>query len=303
MKVSLKSNGGPDKIRIRKLVRAHTIKEVLLIWTGIGSATLGLKGFLLPNGFMDGGVTGISLLVNRLTGLDLSILIILINLPFIYIGSKQISRQFAIKTLCAVIGLSFLVHFIEIPEITHDKLLISIFGGFFLGAGIGLAIRGGSVIDGTEVLAVYVSRKSSLTVGDFIAVFNILFFATAALLIDLETAMYSMLTYLAASKTVDFLINGIEEYIGITVISPKADEIKTAIIENLGMAVTVYKGEGGYGKSGRVEEDRRIIFAVVTRLEVQKLKVEVEKVDPKAFVIQHTINDTKGGMIKKRPLH
>ncbi|MBL0913130.1 MAG: YitT family protein [Bacteroidia bacterium] len=302
MKVSLKSHG-QDKTRIRKLVRAHTIKEVLLIWAGIGSATLGLKGFLLPNGFMDGGVTGISLLVSRLTGLDLSILIILINLPFIYIGSKQISRQFAVKTLCAVIGLSFLVHFVELPEITHDKLLISVFGGFFLGAGIGLAIRGGSVIDGTEVLAVFVSRKSSLTVGDFIAVFNVLLFASAALLIDLETAMYSMLTYLAASKTVDFLINGIEEYMGITIISPRAEEIKTAIIENLGMAVTVYKGEGGYGKSGRVEEDRKIIFAVVTRLEVQKLKVEVEKVDPKAFVIQHTINDTKGGMIKKRPLH
>lgn len=285
------------------MVRANTIKEVLLIWAGIGSATLGLKGFLLPNGFMDGGVTGISLLVSRLTGLDLSILIILINLPFIYIGSKQISRQFAVKTLCAVIGLSFLVHFVELPEITHDKLLISVFGGFFLGAGIGLAIRGGSVIDGTEVLAVFVSRKSSLTVGDFIAVFNVLLFASAALLIDLETAMYSMLTYLAASKTVDFLINGIEEYMGITIISPRAEEIKTAIIENLGMAVTVYKGEGGYGKSGRVEEDRKIIFAVVTRLEVQKLKVEVEKIDPKAFVIQHTINDTKGGMIKKRPLH
>ncbi|MGQ3014911.1 MAG: YitT family protein [Flavobacteriales bacterium] len=302
MKVSLKSHA-QDKTRIRKLVRANTIKEVLLIWAGIGSATLGLKGFLLPNGFMDGGVTGISLLVSRLTGLDLSILIILINLPFIYIGSKQISRQFAVKTLCAVIGLSFLVHFVELPEITHDKLLISVFGGFFLGAGIGLAIRGGSVIDGTEVLAVFVSRKSSLTVGDFIAVFNVLLFASAALLIDLETAMYSMLTYLAASKTVDFLINGIEEYMGITIISPRAEEIKTAIIENLGMAVTVYKGEGGYGKSGRVEEDRKIIFAVVTRLEVQKLKVEVEKIDPKAFVIQHTINDTKGGMIKKRPLH
>ena len=302
MKVTLKSHA-QDKTRIRKLVRANTIKEVLLIWAGIGSATLGLKGFLLPNGFMDGGVTGISLLVSRLTGLDLSVLIILINLPFIYIGSKQISRQFAVKTLCAVIGLSFLVHFVELPEITHDKLLISVFGGFFLGAGIGLAIRGGSVIDGTEVLAVFVSRKSSLTVGDFIAVFNVLLFASAALLIDLETAMYSMLTYLAASKTVDFLINGIEEYMGITIISPRAEEIKTAIIENLGMAVTVYKGEGGYGKSGRVEEDRKIIFAVVTRLEVQKLKVEVEKIDPKAFVIQHTINDTKGGMIKKRPLH
>jgi uncharacterized membrane-anchored protein YitT (DUF2179 family) len=164
-------------------------------------------------------------------------------------------------------------------------------------------MRGGAVIDGTEVLAVHVSRNSSLSVGDFIAVFNIILFITAAFVVSLETAMYSMLTYLAASKTVDFIITGIEEYIGVTIISEKADEIRDAIVNELGMAVTVYKGEGGNGKKGNSTVERPIIFSVVTRLEVQKLKTEVEKIDSEAFLIQHTINDTKGGMIKKRPLH
>ncbi|MFD1817888.1 Uncharacterized membrane-anchored protein YitT, contains DUF161 and DUF2179 domains [Pseudarcicella hirudinis] len=292
-----------EPARVQRLVFRQYIKDAILICAGIALATLGLKGFLLPNGFLDGGVTGISLLTSRLTGIDLSILILCINIPFIYIGSKQISKTFAIRTFLAVAGLALVVHFFEMQHLTNDKLLISVFGGFFLGAGIGLAMRGGCVIDGTEVLAVFVSRNSSLSVGDFIAVFNVLLFAASAFLINLETALYSMLSYLSASKTVDFLITGIEEYIGVTVISERAEEIKEVLVKKLAIAVTVYKGEGGFGKNGLVENDRKIIFSVVTRLEVQKLKIEIEKIDPKAFVIQHTINDTKGGMIKKRPLH
>jgi uncharacterized membrane-anchored protein YitT (DUF2179 family) len=159
------------------------------------------------------------------------------------------------------------------------------------------------VIDGTEVLAIYVSKKSSLSVGDFIAIFNILLFLTAAFLINIETALYSMLTYFSASKTVDFIITGIEEYIGVTIVSNFAEEIKEAIINNLGRAVTVYKGEGGFGKQGEVFAERDILFSVVTRLEVQKLILEIEKIDEEAFVVQHQICDTKGGMIKKRPFH
>lgn len=274
-----------------------------MIAAGIVCATVGLKGFLLPNGFLDGGVTGISLLINRLTGLDLSILILSINLPFIFLGSRQVSKSFALKTLVAVTLLSLAVHFVEIQHLTSDKLLIAVFGGFFLGAGIGLCIRGGCVIDGTEVLAIQISRSSSLSVGDFIAIFNIILFIVSAVLINLETALYSMLTYLAASKTVDFLITGIEEYVGVTIISEDAGLVREMVISRLGRAVTIYKGEGGYGKKGVVDGDRKILFCVVTRLEVQKLVSEIEKIDPEAFVIQHTINDTKGGMIKKRPLH
>ncbi len=270
---------------------------------GVGSAAIGLKGFLLPNSFLDGGVTGISLLTSNLTHINISLLIVLINAPFIFIGNKQISKTFAIKTSVAILTLAVVIHFLHFPMITSDKLLIAVFGGFFLGAGSGLCIRGGSVIDGTEVMAVSISRNSSLSVGDVIALFNISLFGISALLISVETAMYSMLTYLAASKTVDFLITGIEEYVGVTVVSHKADVVKHAIINKLGRAVTIYKGEGGYGKRGHFEGDRKIIFSVVTRLEVQRLIVEVEKLDPEAFIIQHTINDTKGGMIKKRPLH
>lgn len=289
---------------IRKpLTFMQHFRTVLLMISGITCATIGLKGFLLPNGFLDGGVTGISLLVSRKTGLDLSILIFLINLPFIFIGSRQVSRSFALKTTVAITALAVAVHFVALPHLTSDKLLIAVFGGFFVGAGIGLCIRGGCVIDGTEVLAVQISRSSFLSVGDFIAVFNILLFSISAWLINLETALYSMLTYLAASKTVDFLITGIEEYIGVTIISEQADGLREIIINKLGRAVTIYKGEGGYGKKGIVDGDRKIIFCVVTRLEVQRLITEIERMDEDAFVIQHTINDTKGGMIKKRPLH
>lgn len=278
-------------------------REIFFLLCGISCAALGLNGFLLPNGFLDGGVTGISLLIHRLTSVDLSILIVTINLPFIYLGMRQVSKTFAIKTFCSIILLALLVHFVTVPQLTHDKLLIAVFGGFFVGAGIGLCIRGGGVIDGTEVLAVYINRISALSVGDFIALFNVVLFALSAWLINLEVAMYSMLTYLAASKTIDFMITGIEEYIGVTIISEQADDVKDMIVNRLRKAVTIYKGEGGFGKKGMVTGERKIIFSIVTRLEVQRLITEVQKVDEEAFIIQHSINDTRGGMIKKRPLH
>jgi len=289
--------------RLKRLALWTHVKNTFLVGLGIASATLGLQGFLLPEGLLDGGATGISLLLNRVTQYDISVLIMAINLPLIYVGWRQISKSFAIKTFFAVAVFATVVHFVKLPDLTHDRLLIAVFGGFFLGAGIGLAMRGGAVIDGTEVLAVWVSRHSPLSVGDFIALFNVVLFTAAVFLVNLETALYSMLTYFSASKTIDFIITGIEEYIGVTIISDKAAEIKASIVNNLGRAVTVYKGIGGYGKRGLVEGERKILFAVVTRLEVQKLIVEIEKIDPEAFVIQHTINDTRGGMIKKRSLH
>ena len=302
-KKDIKKENSSEKLRINRLLITHELQNAFFICAGISLAAFGLKGFLLPNGFLDGGVTGISLLINKLTGISFSLLILLINTPFIYVAYRQMSPQFAFRTALAIVGLAIMVNFLEMESLTHDKLLIAVFGGFFLGAGIGLAIRGGSVIDGTEVLAVSVSRNSFLSVGDFIAIFNVFLFGAAIFLTNLETALYSMLTYLAASKTVDYVITGIEEYIGVTIVSDKAEEIKEAVIKNLGMAVTVYKGKGGFGKKGLVEEDRQIIFTVITRLEVQKLKIEIEKVDPDAFVIQNTVNDTKGGMIRKRPFN
>ena len=291
------------KNTILKVVYIRYIKDFFLLTIGVCLATVGLKGFLLPNKLLDGGAMGVSLLLEILTKLDLSTLIVMINLPFIILGARQISYSFAFKSALAILALAVLVHFVTFPAITTDKLLIAVFGGFFLGSGIGFAIRGGAVIDGTEVLAISVSRKSSLTVGDFIAIFNILLFGISMWLINVETAMYSMLTYLSASKTIDFIINGVEEYIGVIIVSKNNELIKNAIIKNLGRGVTVLKGESGYGTTGHLHEMPNVLFCVVTRLEVTKLLLEIEKVDEKAFVVQHNIRDTKGGMIKKRPLH
>ncbi len=272
-------------------------KSSMYMALGVISATIGLKAFLLSNNFLDGGAMGVSLLINILTDIDLSVLIIIINLPFIIIGYRQISWQFAIRSTISIILLSVLVHFVELLSITSDKLLIAIFGGVFLGAGIGFSIRGGSVIDGTEVMAIYMSRRGGITVGNFIAIFNVALFIIAAFLINVETAMYSMLTYVAASKSVDFIINGIEEYIGVTIVSPQNADIRHMITDQLHRGVTVYRAAGGYQSAH--DENRKVLFCVVTRLEVTKLLSEIEKIDPTAFVVQHSIREIKGGVLKK----
>lgn len=289
--------------RLGRLMVKVRIKETIFLLLGVLSASIGLKGLLLPNHFLDGGAMGVSLLGEVLTGYNLSVLIILVNAPFIVLGARQISFPFAVKSSIAILGLALLVHLLEFPVITSDKLLIAVFGGFFLGVGIGLSIRGGAVIDGTEVLALSISRKTSLTVGDVITIFNVILFSVSAIILSLETAMYSILTYIVASKTVDFIINGIEEYIGVMIVSPDSATIKSQIMYEMGRGVTSFRSDGGFGSQGQSLPDRDILFCVVTRLEVSKLILEIEKIDPTAFVIQYPIKDTKGGMIKKRPLH
>lgn len=291
-----------NDIRVRRIYIRRIIKDTFFISLGIMSATFGLKGFLLPDGFLDGGAVGISLLVNALTGVNLSYLIVIINIPFILIGYTQVSKLFAIKTLAAIVLLAICVAVFDFPLITHDKLLIAFFGGFFLGLGIGLSIRGGSVLDGTEVLAIYTSRISALTVGDFILMLNILIFSVAAYLLNIETALYAILTYLVASKIVDFVVHGIEEYTSVIIVSKKSNDVKNAIIDKMGRGVTILKGKSGYGKQGHQEHDIDVIYTVITRLELQKLKTEIAKLDEEAFVVENSVNDIKGGMIKKRPL-
>lgn len=279
------------------------LKDIALLAAGVLSAGMGLKGFLLPNNFLDGGAMGIALLTNIVTDADLSVMVIVVNLPFIWMGFRQVSATFALKTAGAIAALALVLAVVPYPVMTSDKLLISVFGGFFLGAGIGLAIRGGGVIDGTEVLAVYVSRRTPLTVGDVIMVINILIFGSAALLLNVETALYAMLTYLAASKTVDFLIHGIEEYTAIIIVSDKHEVIRRVVTDKLKRGVTVFKGEKGYGKRGFRDQETNIIYTVVTRLEVTRIRDAVEQIDDKAFIIQHGIDDARGGMVKGRPLH
>lgn len=279
------------------------IGKLAFVIAGVLLAAFGLKGFLVPNGFIDGGVTGISLLANHITHIPVSVWLVVFNAPFIYLGLKQIGKNFAKQTLAAVAGLAVIIFFLDFPVITHDKLLISIFGGFFLGAGIGLAMRGGCVLDGTEIIAVYINRKSVFSIGDIILIINVVIFIVAAFILGIESALYSILTYLSASKTVDFIIQGIEEYTGVTIISAKSKEIREAIIHNLGRGVTVYKGERGYGSNIYADKEIDIIFTVVTRLEVSKVKEVTKLIDRKAFMVMNVITETNGGIIKQRPLH
>ena len=277
------------------------IRDFALITIAIFSASFGLKGFLLTNRFIDGGATGVSLLTSALTHIPLYVLIICINIPFVIMGYKTLGKVFAIKTLLAITGLAICVANIDFPNVTDDNLLVAVFGGFFLGAGIGFAIRGGAVIDGTEVLAIYLSRKFGATIGDVIIMINAVIFTTAAYLLSVEIALYSMITYLAASKTLDFIIEGIEEYVGVTIVASHSAEIRQMIIEVMGRGVTVYMGKYGYGRRGGTEHVE-IIYTVITWLELNKLNTELAKIEPDAFVVMSSVKDTRGGMIKKRPL-
>ncbi|MBQ0769531.1 MAG: YitT family protein [Bizionia sp.] len=288
-------------VRILEIELSHAFKESLFIIIGVISAGFGLKGFLLPNNFIDGGVTGMSLLIQNMTGMSLSILLLLVNIPFIALATQTISLKFALKSVVAITFLALVVHFVNYPIVTEDKLLISIFGGFFLGFGIGMAMRGGSVIDGTEVLAIYLSRKLSLTIGDVLLVINILIFSVGAYILSVETALYAILTYLSAAKTVDFVVDGVEEYIGVTIISKQHEDIRLMLTEKMRRACTIYAGKGGY-KTGKDEYDKPIIFIIITRLELARFETEIDKIDQEAFIIMNVVKDLKGGMIKRKPL-
>jgi uncharacterized membrane-anchored protein YitT (DUF2179 family) len=190
---------------------------------------------------------------------------------------------------------------VSFPNVTNDNILVAVFGGLFLGAGIGFSIRGGAVIDGTEVLAIYLSKKFSTTIGDIIMIINVLIFGAAAYFLGIEIALYSMITYLAASRTLDFIVEGIEEYIGVTIVAVHNEDIRQMIINDMGRGVTIYMGKRVFGKEGESKEVE-IIYTVITRLELNKLTTEIEKIEPNAFVVMNSVKDTKGGIVKKRPL-
>jgi uncharacterized membrane-anchored protein YitT (DUF2179 family) len=284
-----------------KIISLRMLRDIILIVAGVFSASFGFKGFLLTNKFIDGGATGISLLITAISGIPLYQIIVAVNIPFIILGYRIIGRSFAIKTIVAISCLAICLALVPFPNVTNDNLLVAVFGGFFLGAGIGLSVRGGAVLDGTEVFAIYLSRKLGTTIGTVIIGINVLIFGAAAYLLTVEIALYSMITYLAASKTLDFIVEGIEEYIGVTIISSCSEKIRLMIIEKMGRGVTIYNGKGGYGKKGNTR-DFEILYTVITRLELNKLNTEIKKIDQEAFIVMHSVKDTKGGMIKKRPL-
>jgi uncharacterized membrane-anchored protein YitT (DUF2179 family) len=280
----------------RALSRATPeLLNIVLIALGIGSASMGLHGFLLSSNFIDGGVTGVSMLVSKVTGISLSVWLPVFNLPFIALGYRQIGPAFAARSAAAIGGLSLALATLHFPDVTHDLVLTAVFGGFFIGAGIGLAVRGGAVLDGTEIAALLISKRSHLLkVGDVILLFNVVLFVLAMSLLGVEEALYSILTYIAAARTLDFVIHGIEEFTAITIVSRMSGEIGANILAYLGRGVTVYKGRGGL--SG---EDQEILYCVVTRLEIGKVKSIVRRLDPSAFVTTHALGDVDGGMVKR----
>lgn len=280
------------------------LKDIALLVAAVFSAAFGLKGFLLSSHFIDGGVVGISMLLAHELALPLAVLIPVLNLPFVWLGYQQMGRAFALKSVLAIGGLSAVLATVSFPDVTPDLLLTAVFGGFFIGAGIGLAMRGGAVLDGTEIAALLISRKSTLLrVSDVILLINVVIFGVAVFLLGTEVALYSMLTYFAASKTVDFLVDGIEEYTAVMIVSDHHEAIRHLITETLGKGATVLKGEKGFGKRGLRSNDVNVIYSIVTRLEVSQLQRSVDEIDPNAFMVQYSVNDTRGGIVKSRPLH
>jgi uncharacterized membrane-anchored protein YitT (DUF2179 family) len=278
---------------------AHESLNTALIALGVLSAAMGLKGFLLSSSFIDGGVTGISMLVAKTTGLSLSLLLPVINLPFIFVAYRQLGRAYAVRSVLGIAGLAAALAFVPFPDVTPDRTLTAVFGGFFIGAGIGLAVRGEAVLDGTEIAALVISRRADvLRVGDVILGFNILLFVAAMSALGVEPALYSILTYVAAAWTLDFVLHGIDEYTAITIVSSSNARIRERITADLGRGVTVYRGYGGMSGA---EQD--ILYCVVTRLEIGKVKAIVREVDEQAFFVFHPLAGAEGGTFRLRRFH
>lgn len=284
--------------------RLYIIQDFSYIIIGILFCGFAMKGFLVPNKFIDGGVTGVSLLLHELFHFNLGIAIVVINIPFILMGAYQVNKKFAWKTLASVIGLALCLQFLEYPVITQDRALASIFGGFFLGLGIGLGMRAGCAIDGMEVLALYTLKKTGFTISEIILGMNAVIFLIAASHFGLEVALYAMLTYYVATKTTDYVVEGLEEFTGVTIISGKSEVIKKKLVLEMGRGITIYKGERGFLKdSFEVSQECDIVFTVITRLEVRRLRNVVHELDPKAFIFTNTIKEAAGGVLKRQAKH
>jgi uncharacterized membrane-anchored protein YitT (DUF2179 family) len=271
--------------------------ENFQVFIGIVLASIGLKAFLLPNGFLDGGVTGIALLVKTQVDIDISYLLVLFSIPFLILGFFTVSKRIVVKSIISILGLAVFIHFENFQTITDDKLLISIFGGLLVGAGIGIAIRNGSVLDGSEILGIYLNDKFGISIGKIVLVFNVILFSAIAFVISTEIALYSILTYIIAAKVTDTVIEGFEDFIGVTIVSKKHDLIKIAIIEELGVGLTVYKGSSGFGGNGKAE-DFDIIHSVINRIDIKKMYRIIQKIDVEAFIIEFDVNNVKGGVLR-----
>ncbi|MCO4821464.1 MAG: YitT family protein [Flavobacteriaceae bacterium] len=275
------------------------ISEYFQIALGIFLASVGLKAFLLPNDFLDGGVTGTAILVNsQFESINISILLVVINIPFLILAYFTLSKRILIKSIFSILGLALVIHYVNFDVVTDDKLLISIFGGLFVGCGIGLTIKNGAVLDGSEILGVFLNDRFGISIGQIILYFNIILFSITAFILSVEIAMYSILTYIITAKVIDLLIEGFEDFIGVMIVSKHNIKIKSAIINELGAGLTVYKGEKGYGSSGELE-NFNIIHTVINRIDIRKMHRLINNVDPDAFYIEFDINHIKGGVLRR----
>lgn len=281
-----------------------SFKSIAFIILGAICGVIAIKGFMIPNHLLDGGITGLSILIHEIFKIEVYIPLVVLNLPLIYMGYRKIGKVFAIQSLFAVLLLAVLLSLLEIPTITNDRILIAVFGGLFIGLGIGFVIRGGGVIDGLEVLAEYSNQKSAISAAEIIMAINTVMFLIAAYKLGLETAMYSILTYFTALMVSGYVVDGFEEYTSLSVISKEYEVIKSVIVNDFGKAITVYKGERGYlPGSFEVKADTDIVVTVVTRLEVFKLKKAIFEADPNAFIYIQSTKEVSGGIVKRIRKH
>jgi uncharacterized membrane-anchored protein YitT (DUF2179 family) len=267
---------------------------------GVLCAAVALEAFMLPNKFLDGGVTGIAIIINLVYKVNLNLLLVLINIPFLLIGWKIIGKTFALQSTLSIALLTIVLHFLEIEPITNDKVLIAVFGGVLMGTGIGLIIRGGGLIDGFEVITEFFQKNSAFSGSEITVFLNSLIMLVAAYFFGVEPALYSILTYFTAIKMTDYVVEGFEEYTALTVISREDEKVKELIVKEFGKAISVYKGERGYlPETFHIKHPCDIIMTVVTRLEVHRMKEAIQEIDPKAFFYVQTIKEVKGGVIKR----
>lgn len=284
--------------------RIFSLSSLLFTLIGVICAVVALKGFMIPNHFIDGGITGISILASEKFHINISYLLIFFNIPFIIIGFNRIGKSFAIQTTIAVILLVIGLNTLHIPMITDDKILIALFGGFFIGLAIGFIIRSGGVLDGLEVIAHYTNKKSGWSTGEIVMLINTAVILGAVFQFGLEPGMYSILTYFTAMKISDYVVDGFEEYTALTVISHKHENIKDIIVNDFKKAISVFKGERGYlPGSFDVHKECDIIMTIVTRLEIHRIKKAILEEDPVAFIYINSIKEVKGGIIKQKVKH
>jgi uncharacterized membrane-anchored protein YitT (DUF2179 family) len=277
---------------------SSTISEYLQIIVGVVLASLGLKAFLLPNGFLDGGVTGIAILLSELTSMDISVLLVIISSPFLVLAWFTVSKKIVVKSILSIVGVAVMIHFENFEAVTNDKLLIAIFGGLFLGAGIGLAVKNGAVLDGSEILGVYINNKFGVSIGKVILLFNTILFTITALILSTEVAMYSILTYLVTAKIIDFMIEGFEDYVGLMIVSKKIDQMEESLMNEIGTGITVYQGKRGFGRTGK-QEHMDIIHLVINRIDIRRTYNTIQEIDEQAFVIEFDVNLVKGGVLRQ----